>query len=184
MRSARGVLGQLPHPVDLGNLGGRSCAQGSVVCSGCWSSEAFTTQPNGWILACRRQSRQQLADLIRDVRASARWAAGSVVERVTAWPRSTRPMASAAARVVLPTPPFPIVRMTPLPAECRRAELMAVRGQRELRSLSRRGDARLMTIVAVTAKKLISAARRPRPGPQHAPSRPCGVPIGCGRPAP
>jgi len=30
VRSARGVLGQLPHPVDLGNLRGRSCAQGRL----------------------------------------------------------------------------------------------------------------------------------------------------------
>ena len=48
--------------------------------------------------------------------ASVMCAAGSVVESVTSWPRSTSASAIAAASVVLPTPPLPIVMTTPLPA--------------------------------------------------------------------
>ena len=44
-----------------------------------------------------------------------RWAAGSVVERWTLCPPRASSRAILVAMVVLPTPPLPIVRITPWP---------------------------------------------------------------------
>ena len=44
-----------------------------------------------------------------------RWAAGSVVERWTLCPRRASSRAILVAMVVFPTPPLPIVRITPWP---------------------------------------------------------------------
>ena len=44
-----------------------------------------------------------------------RWAAGSVVERWTLWPSRARVQPGEWRQVVFPTPPLPIVMMTPCP---------------------------------------------------------------------
>ena len=93
---------------------------------------------------------------------SATCAAGSVVVRWTGWPRRASSTAMAAATVVLPTPPLPIVMMSPRPA---RGELVDER---------RRGVARRERGAAAGGSMPVTARRRTARAARRAPTRRAG----------